>query len=46
VAHTGSSGEPSFLSAVLLAFAGGAILNLMPCVFPVLFLKALALELP
>ncbi|MBS4076430.1 thioredoxin family protein [Ameyamaea chiangmaiensis] len=29
--------------AVLLAFVGGAILNLMPCVFPVLAMKALAL---
>ena len=29
--------------AVLFAFLGGAILNLMPCVFPVLALKALAL---
>jgi thiol:disulfide interchange protein DsbD len=28
--------------AILFAFAGGLILNLMPCVFPVLFLKALA----
>jgi thiol:disulfide interchange protein DsbD len=28
--------------AVLFAFFGGAILNLMPCVFPVLALKALA----
>ncbi len=28
--------------AVLFAFIGGAILNLMPCVFPVLALKALA----
>jgi len=27
----------------LLAFLGGIILNLMPCVFPVLFLKGLAL---
>ncbi len=26
-----------------LAFVGGVILNLMPCVFPVLFIKALAL---
>src|SRR5208337_86402 len=26
-----------------LAFLGGLILNLMPCVFPVLFLKGLAL---
>jgi thiol:disulfide interchange protein len=28
---------------VLFAFAGGVILNLMPCVFPVLFIKGLAL---
>jgi thiol:disulfide interchange protein DsbD len=38
-----SNSEPGLLAAVLLAFAGGVILNLMPCVFPVLFLKALAL---
>ena len=31
------------ISAVGLAFLGGIILNLMPCVFPVLFLKGLAL---
>src|SRR6185437_42737 len=31
------------LGAIGLAFVGGIILNLMPCVFPVLFLKALAL---
>lgn len=35
--------EPGLLLAVALAFTGGIILNLMPCVFPVLFLKALAL---
>jgi thiol:disulfide interchange protein/DsbC/DsbD-like thiol-disulfide interchange protein len=29
--------------AIGLAFVGGIILNLMPCVFPVLFLKGLAL---
>lgn len=29
--------------ALLLAFGGGLILNLMPCVFPVLFMKALSL---
>ncbi len=29
--------------ALLLAFAGGLILNLMPCVFPVLFIKGLSL---
>ena len=31
------------LGALLLAFAGGLILNLMPCVLPVLAMKALAL---
>lgn len=34
---------PSFLQAVFLALLGGLILNLMPCVFPVLSLKALSL---
>lgn len=33
----------SLPTALLLALAGGLILNLMPCVFPVLSLKALAL---
>jgi thiol:disulfide interchange protein len=32
-----------FLRAIVLAFAGGLILNLMPCVLPVLAIKALAL---
>ncbi|MES2825600.1 MAG: thioredoxin family protein [Pseudomonadota bacterium] len=32
-----------FVSALLLALAGGLILNLMPCVFPVLSLKALSM---
>lgn len=40
--ETSSNSEPGLLVAILLAFAGGVILNLMPCVFPVLFLKALA----
>jgi len=31
------------ITAIGLAFVGGIILNLMPCVFPVLFLKGLAL---
>lgn len=35
--------EPVFLFVLLLAFAGGIILNLMPCIFPVLSLKAIAL---
>jgi len=33
----------SFISAVLFALLGGIILNLMPCVFPVLSIKALSL---
>ncbi len=37
------AGSTTALSAILLAFLGGVILNLMPCVFPVLFLKGLAL---
>ncbi len=35
--------ELGFAEAVLFAFLGGLILNLMPCVFPVLSMKALAL---
>ena len=42
-APAGSGRDPGFALAVLLAFAGGMILNLMPCVFPVLFLKAIGL---
>lgn len=42
-APTSSGSEPGFVVALLLAVAGGIILNLMPCVFPVLFLKGLAL---
>lgn len=37
---SGGFGLPRYL---LLAFVGGMILNLMPCVFPVLFIKGLAL---
>ena len=46
----GSSGTPlgavqsgAILWAILGAIAGGILLNLMPCVFPILALKALAL---
>ncbi|HWV18744.1 MAG TPA: protein-disulfide reductase DsbD domain-containing protein [Rhodocyclaceae bacterium] len=35
--------DTSLLAAMLLALAGGIILNLLPCVFPVLSIKALAL---
>lgn len=34
--------QTSVWQAMLLAFVGGILLNLMPCVFPVLSLKALA----
>ena len=39
----GSAEGITAISAIALAFAGGILLNLMPCVFPVLFLKALSL---
>lgn len=42
---SGSNSQPaapgSFLGTLLLAFVGGMILNLMPCVFPVLGIKVL-----
>jgi thiol:disulfide interchange protein/DsbC/DsbD-like thiol-disulfide interchange protein len=37
------SPSTGMLHIILLSFIGGIILNLMPCVFPVLFLKGLAL---
>ncbi|MCQ4165981.1 protein-disulfide reductase DsbD family protein [Tahibacter harae] len=43
-AHGAAPGEVGGLGiALLLAFLGGIVLNLMPCVFPVLSLKALGL---
>ncbi|MDX1439198.1 MAG: protein-disulfide reductase DsbD family protein [Rubricoccaceae bacterium] len=38
---TPSSAQPTFLIALLFAFTGGLILNLMPCVFPILSIKIL-----
>jgi len=38
-----SNGPTTSLAVIGLAFLGGLLLNLMPCVFPVLFLKALTL---
>ena len=35
--------QGGFAAALLFAFLGGVLLNLMPCVFPVLSLKALSL---
>ncbi|MEO8738012.1 MAG: thioredoxin family protein [Edaphobacter sp.] len=40
---TNSASGITAITAIGLAFLGGIILNLMPCVFPVLFLKGLAL---
>jgi thiol:disulfide interchange protein DsbD len=37
----GNAGAPAFGLALLLALGGGMLLNLMPCVFPVLSLKLL-----
>lgn len=42
VAHTDTD-TPTLAWALGLAFLGGLLLNLMPCVFPVLALKALSL---
>ncbi len=39
-------GTLSLAAAILFAFVGGIILNLMPCVFPVLSIKALSLAKP
>jgi thiol:disulfide interchange protein DsbD len=39
----GAAVGPGLLRALILAFAGGLILNLMPCVLPVLAIKALSL---
>ena len=38
-----AANNTGLLQALGLAFIGGIILNLMPCVFPVLFIKALSL---
>jgi thiol:disulfide interchange protein DsbD len=42
-AGSGPATSNTAIGAVGLAFLGGILLNLMPCVFPVLFLKGLAL---
>ena len=39
----GTTGLASIGLAIVFAFAGGLVLNLMPCVFPILSMKALAL---
>ena len=39
----GTAGGVAFLPALGLAILGGLLLNLMPCVFPILSLKALSL---
>ncbi len=42
LADTSTSASLGLVSALALAFVGGMILNLMPCVFPVLSLKILS----
>jgi len=42
-ASTPAAAAPSLPSLILLAILGGLILNLMPCVFPVLSIKAMGL---
>lgn len=43
VAAKAGTGAAVFLQAVLFAILGGLILNLMPCVFPILAMKAASL---
>ncbi len=43
-ANFDTGGATGLLWALLLAFAGGLILNLMPCVLPILAMKAFALS--
>ncbi len=43
LAASSAADSRGLLGIVLFAFVGGIILNLMPCVFPVLFIKGLAL---
>jgi thiol:disulfide interchange protein DsbD len=43
VAKQAAPADVTAFGAIGLAFLGGILLNLMPCVFPVLFLKGLAL---
>ena len=40
--NTNSANEFGLIAALVFAFLGGAILNIMPCVFPILSLKALS----
>jgi thiol:disulfide interchange protein len=42
-AGSAHANSPGLFEAAGLAFLGGLILNLMPCVFPVLFIKGLSL---
>ncbi|GIU66480.1 protein-disulfide reductase DsbD family protein [Candidatus Phycosocius spiralis] len=43
ISDTGKAHSFGLLQAVVMAFVGGLILNLMPCVFPILSMKALGL---
>ena len=41
--NTSNSANSSLLLVLLMAFVGGIILNFMPCIFPILTLKAISL---
>ena len=41
--HKGNEHAANFILVLVFAFLGGLILNLMPCVFPVLSIKAMSL---
>jgi thiol:disulfide interchange protein DsbD len=43
VASVPATAAPRYLTVLLFAFLGGLVLNLMPCVFPVLSIKAVSL---
>lgn len=43
IGHGGTEPNLTILGAIIFAILGGLILNLMPCVFPVLSMKALSL---
>lgn len=45
LAKTGSGDQLSLVRAVVFALIGGLILNLMPCVFPVLSMKAASIAM-
>lgn len=41
--YDAEAGHPNLLLVMLMAFLGGVIMNAMPCIFPILAIKAIAL---